>query len=73
MSRASDRKCPTCGGHRWVAGHLRERMGVAFKPRDVKFLTLKLGYPAVAALACGECGFLILEVDPEAVRGILKE
>jgi hypothetical protein len=62
-------ECQVCGESEFVSGQLQS---AAFRPDDVKFMTL-LPQSAIAARLCVGCGAILLFADPEHVQSLLKK
>ena len=65
-------KCPNCQQDQWIEGKLgAAHMPVPFVPDHHKFLNV--GFPGIAAFACGSCGYVRLSVDVEKLKSSTKE
>ena len=65
-------KCPICQQDEWIEGKLPAlNVSQVFVPDRHKFLVSH--YPRIAAQACGSCGYLLLSVDVESLKGAMEE
>jgi len=66
-------KCAGCGSEDWVPGRVEfaGKGGFQFRPEKSKFMVLS--WPAIDAKACRICGSVTFALEPEKLRGVMKE
>jgi hypothetical protein len=64
-------QCTNCGGNNLHTGKVTSRYGLRFQPDGVKFWKFTFGVSVMAAV-CLDCGLILLNADPSAVRDLLS-
>ncbi|MGH9777103.1 MAG: hypothetical protein ACRD5I_01705 [Candidatus Acidiferrales bacterium] len=65
--------CPQCGVEDWVDGRaeLGGKGGLQFRPEKSKFMVLS--WPAMTTRVYKARGYVQLSVEPEKLKGVLKD